>query len=225
LLVKIHQPEFLPWLGYFNKIRLCDLLVIEDDVQYRRQRFQNRNLIKTPTGPRWLAVPVEHEDVRKKICEVRIMNKIEHGNFWYERHLRTLQANYGRARFYRKYITVFEEVYDQQWETLADCNIAFLQALFKILGINIPIQKSSELQLETSKNERIIDICKREGAEAYVSGTGGLNYLNEGLFKMNGIDVLIHDYVHPVYSQRFMKLGFLTNMSVIDLIMDRNPWT
>ena len=218
--VAIHQPEYLPWLGYFNKVRLCDLLVIEDQVQYRRQRFQNRNAIKTPMGPRWLTVPIHHNSLHTMINMVRINNKIEHGSVWHERHLRTLRANYGRAKFFDDYIDAINSVYQKDWQLLADCNIALLKVLFRILGINVRTKRASELGVTTAKNERIIEICKRVGADVYVTGRGGLNYLNKQLFEADGITVLLNDYKHPSYSQRFMKLGFIPNLSVVDLIFN-----
>lgn len=222
MIISIHQPDFLPWLGFFNKVRLSDLLVIGDHVQYRNKGYQNRNRIKTVKGAQWLTVPVVH-DWGQAINEVHILNKEQNGGIWSDLHLRTLEVNYSKAPYYDKYIGIFEKIYKKRIELLAESNLEFLNAVFSILGINVPIKKTSEANLKNSKTDLIIEICKAINADAYLSGMGGAKYMEKELFTQNGIQILYNNYEHPTYNQQFMKLGFQPNMSVIDLIFNHGP--
>ena len=220
MILSIHQPDFLPWLGFFNKVRLSDLLVIGDHVQYRNKGYQNRNRIKTPKGAHWLTVPIVH-DWGQAINTVKINQTEQNGVPWEELHLRTLQVNYGKAPFYDKYIGIFENIYKRKIPLLAENNLELLKAIFGILGIDVPIKRTSEMTLNNSKTELILEICETVGADAYLSGIGGAQYMDENLFEKNGIKLLFNNYEHPVYTQQFMKLGFLPNMSVIDMIFNQ----
>jgi len=222
MIISIHQPDFLPWLGFFNKARLSDLLVIGDHVQYRNKGYQNRNKIKTTKGAQWLTIPIVH-NWGQAIKDVGINETEQNGVSWDELHLRTLQVNYGKAPFYDKYIGIFEKIYRRRIKLLADNNLEFLKAIFEILGINVPIKKTSEMTLSKAKTELIVEICKTVGADAYISGMGGSQYMEENLFAENGLKLLFNNYEHPVYNQQFMNSGFLPNMSIIDLIFNHGP--
>jgi hypothetical protein len=222
MIVAIHQPDFLPWLGFFNKVRLCDLLVIGNRTQYRDKGYQNRNRIKTAKGWQWLTVPIVH-NWGSAINEIKILNVARNGILWDELHLRTLQRNYCKAPFYDQYIGIFEKIYRKRIENLAQCNVEFLKAIFSILGISVPIKMTSDLSLMYSKTEQIVEICKAVGADTYLSGIVGARYMKENIFKENGIKLLYNNYEHPVYEQQFMQVGFLPNMSVIDLIFNKGP--
>ncbi|MBI3638867.1 MAG: WbqC family protein [Thaumarchaeota archaeon] len=222
MILSIHQPDFLPWLGFFNKVQQSDLLVIGDHVQYRNKGYQNRNRIKTANGAQWLTVPIVH-DWGQAINQVQINQTEQNGVPWEELHLRTFQVNYSKAPFYDKYIGIFEDIYKRKIKLLADNNLELLKATFEILGIDIPIKRTSEMTLNNSKTELIIEICKTVGADSYLSGMGGSKYMEENLFEKNGIKLLFNNYDHPVYNQQFIKLGFLPNMSIIDLIFNHGP--
>ncbi|MDE1829746.1 MAG: WbqC family protein [Thaumarchaeota archaeon] len=222
MIVTIHQPDFLPWLGFFNKVRLSDLLVIGDHVQYRNKGYQNRNRIKTIKGWQWLTVPIVH-NWGSSINEMMILNREQNGITWDDLHLRTLQVNYGKAPFYDTYIGIFEKIYKRRIEMLAECNLEFLKAIFSILGIDIPIKRTSEMNMTGSKTDLIVEICKAVGADTYLSGMKGARYMEESTLEQNGVKLLYNNYEHPVYEQQFMEVGFEPNMSVIDLIFNHGP--
>lgn len=219
MIITIHQPDFLPWLGFFNKIRLADLFVIGDHVQYRNKGYQNRNRIKTSKGAQWLTIPIVH-NWGQPINKVKILSREQDGNMWNDLHLKTLQVNYGKAPFYDKYIEIFEKVYKKNDHLLADVNLDFLKSIFGILGIDKPMVKTSEMNLVENKTELIVEICKKTGADSYLSGMGGAKYMDENVLQENKIKLLFNKYEHPTYNQQFMKLGFIPNLSVIDLIFN-----
>ena len=216
-MITIHQPDFIPYLGFFNKVRLCDVLVIGDHVQYRNKGFQNRVKIKSSNGANWLTVSNTHH-MGQQISLVKISK--EQDEFWYEKHLKTLQICYGKAKFFDEYIGRFESTYKKDFEFLADLNLDFIKTVLEILGYNIPIKKTSEMNLTKTKNELIIEICKNIGADSYLSGMGGANYIDESIFKKNGIKLFYSKYDHPTYNQQFMNLGFIQGLSILDLIFN-----
>ncbi len=222
MIVAIHQPDFLPYLGFFNKARLCDLLVIGDHVQYRNKGYQNRVKIKTSKAGQWLTVPIIH-NWGQPINSVKIPQEEQNGLVWYERHLRTLQVSYGKAKFYDDYIGKFETVYKKGFELLADSNLEFIKTIFEIFGLKIQIKKTSEMNLTKSKTELIIEICQKAGGDCYLSGMGGAKYMDESVFEKNGIKLNFNNYKHPTYNQQFMDLGFIPGLSIVDLIFNEGP--
>jgi hypothetical protein len=222
MIVTIHQPDFLSWLGFFNKVTLSDLLVIGDHVQYRSNGYQNRNRIKTVKGSQWLTIPIVHS-WGEPIYKVRALDQEQNGSMWNDVHLRTLQVNYGKAKYYDQYIGIFEKIYKKRIALLSDYNLEFMNAIFEILGIKIPIRKTSEMTLTQSKTDLIVEIIQKVGGDRYLSGLKGSKYMDESVLESNGIKLLYNNYEHPVYTQQFMQQGFLSNMSVIDLIFNHGP--
>jgi hypothetical protein len=75
IIVAIHQPQYLPWLGYFDKIDKADKFVFLDTVQFKKNEWQNRNKIRTVHGCQWLTVPTLYR-FPERICEVKINNSV-----------------------------------------------------------------------------------------------------------------------------------------------------
>ncbi len=96
MIVSVHQPQYLPWLGYFDKIERSDIFVFLDNVQFKKNEWQNRNKIKTSEGWQWLSVPVIHKFMQK-ISEVKINNTV----WWGKKHLNALVTNYSKAPFFK----------------------------------------------------------------------------------------------------------------------------
>jgi WbqC-like protein family len=218
MIVTIHQPDFLPWIGFFNKVRLSELLVIGDSVQYRDKGYQNRNRIKTAVGAQWLTVPILH-NWGQSILDVQIATNPQNGRTWHQLHMKTLQVNYSKAPYYDQYIGIFEKMYKKPQKLLADSNLEMLKSIFEILDINVPMKRVSEICQKTN----IVEICKAVGADTYLSGPIGGKYMNEDFIIENKIRILWNNYEHPVYKQLFMKLGFMPYMSIIDLIFNEGP--
>lgn len=217
MIVAVHQPQYLPWLGYFDKIRRADRFCYLDNVQYKKNDWQNRNRIKTARGWQWLTVPVQYR-FPQKISEVTINNTVN----WKNKHLQSLVTNYNRAPFFKKFAKLFEEVYSKDWVFLSELNIALIERLKAAFGLDrAPAVKSSELSLREDPTDRLIDICRKLKADAYLSGQDGVKYLDLGRFEQSGIQVIIQEFVHPVYPQLFKK--FQPRMSVVDLLFNCGP--
>ena len=211
----IHQPEFLPWLGFFDKLYSCDLLVILDHVQYQRG-FINRNKVKNPDGWQWLTVPIEHKFHRAPINQVLIKNSEN----WSDNIIRALKSNYGKSPYFSQYFDFFEATFSQKWESLSDLNIYLIEWLISNLNINIELVRSSELNVNRKSTELLVETCQKVNADHYLSGQGGKNYMEMNKFDEAGIKVSFQDYQHPEYVQQFKQTEFQPHMSVVDLIFN-----
>ena len=222
MILAVHQPQYIPWLGYFDKIAKSDRFVFLDQVQYKEREFQNRNKIRTKDGWMWLTVPVaSRHGGRQKICDVLIDNSAG----WQRQHLESLRSWYGRAPFLNEHLPFFEDAYKRQWEQLTDLSTHIIKYLLEKFSISTPLAFEAELDIRSAKTDRIIEICQKMKADTYLSGAGGRDYLEEEKFGRAGIKLVYQEYRHPAYRQQFMsgEGDFLPFMSAIDLLFNEGP--
>ena len=214
MIAAVHQPQYLPWLGYFDKIDKADLFCFLDNVQYKKNEWQNRNRIKTARGWQWLTVPV-HYRFPQKINTVRINQQTN----WQKKHLQALIINYCKAPFFDSFINFFEQAYAKEWERLTDINIYLVQQILEMLGLEKKtLVNASELQLSDDPTDRLIDICRILGCDTYLSGRNGVNYMDLERFKKNGVRVVVQDFSHPRYPQLYGD--FQSHLSILDLLFN-----
>lgn len=214
MILAAHQPQFAPWLGFFDKLDSVDVFVLLDNVQFKKNEWQNRNRVKAAEGPQWLTVPVSFH-FGDKISEVRIAQ----GNNWRHRHRQTLKTCYSRAPYFQEIFTLYDEIVSCEWNKLCELNIALLQALTSRLGIGTRIAIASEMDsLPKDRDERLIELCRRFGADTYLAGAGGLGYMRVDRFRETEVTVDFQDYQHPAYEQLFGE--FLPQLSVLDLLFN-----
>ena len=217
-MLSVHQPQYLPWLGYFDKVADSDLFVFLDEPQYKKREFQNRNRIKGAQGEVWLAVPVLSKGkFDQPIKDVEIDNS----QSWQKSHWGTLQLNLKKAPYWDQYAPGLEAFYTKRWDKLCDLNLEMCVWLFKELGITTPWKVESAIGTSTQSTERLIELCQKTGCDAYLSGSGGKDYMDESLFQKAGLGLKYQHYDHPSYAQRYG--GFLPYMSVVDLLMNEGP--
>ena len=217
MIVSIHQPQYLPWLGYFDKIARSEVFVFLDNVQFKKNEWQNRNKIKTSEGWQWLSVPVIHR-FTQKISEVEINNTVQ----WGRKHLNALSTHYSKALFFNDYIDFFEQTYAQEWKYLTGINVHMVKYLTEVLGLtDKKFVLASELETREGVTERLIDICRQLGADVYLSGKDGAKYMELELFRQEGIQVAFQDYEHPRYDQLYGD--FEPFLSIIDLLFNCGP--
>ncbi len=212
----IHQPQYLPWLHYFIKIKECDIFVLLDTVDYQKNGIQNRNQIKTNNGKTWLTVPVVNK-LGQKIKDVSISNI----NDWKKKHRMTLDQFYNKSEFYKNYKHEIDEIYLTQWGSLSELNIKFIIKMLKWLNINTPIYRSSDLKVYGQSTELIINICNEFNAKQYISGLGGKNYLDENFFAKNNIKLnYLKNKKIAEYRQSYSDKGFINDLSALDIIFN-----
>jgi hypothetical protein len=217
MIVSIHQPQFMPWLGYFDKIIKSDIFVFLDTVQFKKNEFQNRNKIKTAQGWMWLTVPVLYK-YPEHIDEVQINNRVD----WRKKHMRALEINYQKAPYCRELFPTMEGCYAGNAESLSKLNREIVLILLKILGVNKETKVASELtDFPEEPSERLATICEVLGADTYLSGPGGREYLNLEPFHNKEITVTFQEFKHPVYPQLYGD--FVPNLSLVDLLFNCGP--
>lgn len=222
MIVTIMQPAYLPWLGYFHRIALSDLFIILDHVQIDRNSktgFAHRNKVRTRHGWCWLTVPLATKGKYGDLALNRVEIAGDQG--WAEKHWATLRHNYGKAPFFGAHAAAVEAWYRRSWERLADLARETLRDQMEALGLRVPVRFSSEMDVSSSKDDLILELCQQVGATTYISGPFGRDYLRPEVFDRAGIRLAFHDYVHPTYKQAHP--GFEPYMAALDLLLNHGP--
>lgn len=216
--VAILQSSYIPWKGYFDLVNYADHFILYDDAQYTKNDWRNRNIIKTSNGPSWLTIPIQHKNLSQTIFET-----VASDGFWRKKHWKTICQAYSKATFFNFYKDAFEDCYLSSEElSLSSINYSFLRLINELLGINTKIYRSNEFSLLKGKTERLVGLCKNLGGDIYLSGPAAKSYLNESLFKEEGIGVEWMDYSgYPEYSQLYPP--FMHGVSILDLLFNEGP--
>ena len=215
MIVSIHQPNYIPYLGFFDKMIRSDIFVIYDDAQFNKSDFQHRNKIRIFHGWKWLTVPVEKKAMIIK--EIKIKNDLVKKNInWRESHLRDIEQNYKDTQYYHLFKNDIEALYNNKYKKLIDLNIDIIRFLISAFNIKTKLIFSSEFNLNSKGTQRLVEIVDSIGGDIYLSGPMGRNYLDFNLFKKNGIELKFQEFKHPIYKQRYE--GFIPNMSAFDAL-------
>lgn len=213
MIVAIHQPHYLPWLGYMDKLDRVEAFCVLDTVQFVRREFQNRNRIRTADGSMWLTVPVKGS-YQAPISEIDIDNEAD----WGRKHLQALRLNYNRAPHFAEHEAFFAETYARRWDKLIELCLHVLSYLKKAFGISTPVHLASEFPTRDEPTARLVDLCRALGAETYLAGEGGKNYMDMKMFEDAQIALEFQSFTHPVYPQCFEP--FESSMASIDLLFN-----
>jgi hypothetical protein len=225
MLVAIHQPNFLPWLGYFDRMIEADRFVLLDHVQFERRNYQNRALIRLEEEARWLTVPVVQLSQKERIIDKRIDNPedISGARWWGPNHFNTLRYAYRKAPFFDMYAARLREILCARWDRLVDLNIALLEFAREALQITTPMVRSSGIDAEGQRSALLLNICLASGASAFLGGMGGSrDYLDHPAFAAAGMGVKWQEFAHPVYPQCGRE-PFVKGLSVVDLLFNCGP--
>ena len=215
--IAIHQPQFLPWLGYVDKLRRSQIFCLLDTVQYKKNEFQNRNRIKTAQGWQWLTVPVTYR-YPQRINEVGVNQTVD----WQRKHLQALMTHYRKTLFFRTYIDDFEEFYAQPFTHLAEANVASIRLLMKLLQLECDLVLASSLPIQTDHpTGRLAEVCRVLGGSIYLSGRDGAKYMELDVFRAYQIQVRFQNFMHPIYPQPYGR--FEPNLSALDLLFNCGP--
>jgi len=212
VLVAIHQPHYLPWLGYLHRMAQADLFIVLDHVQFERGNYQNRTQVRVNGAAHWLTVPVVQRSQKERIDEKLIDTRQD----WEVSHYETLRRAYGNAAVAR-----LKAIYQTPWERLVDLNDAMLQFLRAAFGIRTPLVNSSEVDVGGKKSELVLNLCLAVGADALLVGLGGSrHYLDRGAFAAAGVELLFQEFTHPVYAQRGPG-AFIPGLSALDMLFNK----
>ncbi len=217
MVITIHQPEHLPWLGLFNKIAKVETFIILDSVQYEKNYFQNRNRILGTNGVQWMNIPVSVKGhMEGSIASTEI--SLNPAN-WRDKYIQTIKQSYGKYPYFDDVFPIIEGAIRLNTNLLAEINIAIIKGFNEKLEIVPEYIRSSKLAVSGFKSDLILNICKAVKANVYIAGPSGRDYLDIEAFKHNNIYVKFNDFNHPVYTQKRTK-EFLPYLSAVDLFMN-----
>ncbi len=215
MICTVHQPNYLPYLGFFEKAFKSDVFILYDTTQFKKNDWQNRNKICVSDGWQWISLPILH-DFGQKIFEVKIKDPQKS----LIKNWRTLQVTYSRAPYFKKYSTAFEEIYNSGIELLSELNCRIITKTAEYLGIKTKFVRSSELQpINSTSTQALIDLTKLVDADTYISGGEGINYLDMELWNRTGLKIMFQKYHHPQYTQ-FNNKEFQSYMNILDLLFN-----
>jgi hypothetical protein len=220
MIIAIHQPEFMPWLGFFDKMMRVENYVVFDHVQFKKRYFENRNRIKFNDQPMWLSVPV-----KSKGKYLQPINEVETDNStdWQKKLWESIRHVYSKSPCFGQYGPELKTIiFAGPYLRLIDFNLAIINWLRSVLRIDTPFFFSSQLEVDDFKASDLIrEICHRMKADRYLCGPSGKDYLHIDDFKRAGIEIVWQEYEHPAYPQP--GNDFIPYMSTIDLVFNCGP--
>jgi DNA mismatch repair ATPase MutS len=217
--VTAHQANYLPYLGFFQKIHLADHYVLVDDTQFvKRGSFGwiHRNKILSQNGPQWLTIPVKTQGR----YDQRIMDTIiDNNKNWKRKHLRALEINYTRSPHFKDLFTELQDIYNNNWTKLVDLNENIILWVMKKLDIQRPTTRSSNLDCKGRGSDYVLELAQKSGADTYLSGIHGKDYLNIESFESKKIKLSFQNFQHPIYKQQHNQ-PFVSNLCTLDALFN-----
>lgn len=218
-IVAIHQPNFFPWLGYFDKIARSDVFILLDHVQLPKKGGTWSNRVKLLVGreARWVTAPIV-----RNFHGVRAINEVEFrsSNRWRDKFVSSLTANYTRAAYYDETMGFIVPIISNPENNVARYNGVAVKALANYLGISDErFLWSSEIGVNTQASEMLIALTQSVDGDSYLSGGGAHGYQDDAAFAAAGVKLIYQRFVHPVYPQIGFT-EFVPGLSVIDTLMN-----
>lgn len=214
--VAIHQPQYLPWLGYLDKLDSADVFILLDTVQFKKHEWQNRNRIRTKDGWQWLTVPII-DRFPERIDRVEINSRTD----WQRKHCQALRLHYGKAPHWEPFGPELLGLLEKPWTRLAELNVSVTELICRHLALKTTRLLASSLPARDEPTDRLIDLCRAVGGTEYLAGQAGPDYMDVGRFAQAGIVMQVQTYQHPQYPQRHTP--FVSHLSVIDLLLNCGP--
>ena len=216
MIVAIHQPNYLPWCGYFAKLVAADVFVVLDDVLLSNGRsFVSRTAVLGPHGRQWLSAPISRAGT-PAIAEARFA-----GSHWASQHLRALHAMYGHAAYAKVLLEPLRALYSAPAERIADFNLSAIAQLCSLLGLKTPVVRASKLGVPGNGSRHLLGLVQAVGGTTYLSGPSGRNYLEPAVFREAGVDIRYGEYVATPYPQD--RAEFVPALSIVDALCHIGP--
>lgn len=214
IITSIHQPDFFPYYGYFNKINKSNVYIVMDNVQLSKSGWTHRDKIKTNKEVNWITIPIKNIKKKQLIKDCLINNDVN----WKKKHINMIKENYKNSKFINEGIEIINDLYKLNTNYLFEFNFNIINKLFEIFKINVDIKLLSQLDLNGEKSELLVKILKKIKSNLYLSGEGAKNFIDLDLFKYNNIEVIFNNFNHPIYEQ--IHGNFVKNLSILDIILN-----
>lgn len=219
MILSANQPYFAPFPGFFYKVLKSDLFVILDDVQFPQgTTWISRNRFKSHQGFLWITIPVWKRGLGlQKISDIRIC----HEGRWAKKHLESLRTAYQNAPYLSEHRELLEQMFSEKNEKLIDLNLSVIRYLMKTLDIRTQTVLLSDLDVSSTGNRRLVDICKKTGASQFLAQAPAKKFIDEKLFLEEGVELTFFTPPTPIYPQLWGD--FLANLSILDLVLNCGP--
>jgi hypothetical protein len=214
-IVCIHQPDFIPWIGFFDRLLKSDIFVVLDNVQLLRRGWHNRDKIKTAKGPMWLTVPINWKGRSNQLINEAEIDNIQN---WRRKQLKALDFWYKKAPYFDRYFPQIEKIYSRRHQKLVDLNVDLLNFLSQAFEIEVEVIFASSLNVTAKSTDLMVRIVKAVGGDTYLSGIGAKDYLDEQKFEQARLKVIWQKFEHPVYPQ--LHGEFIPDLSSIDFLFN-----
>jgi hypothetical protein len=215
----VHQPNFIPWMGFFAKIAAADVYVVMDNVQFPRNTWVNRVRVGGNGPAVWLTVPVRHASrLAIRIDEVEISWESD----WTRKHLATLEQRYARSPWLRQVLDALQAALERKQRFLVDQNLDLIQRMLFLCDIDRQIIRGSQLAAGGSASELIVAMCREIGASEYLAGQGAANYDDLAVYARGGIAYRTANFEQPEYPQRGGG-AFVPGLSILDALLSVGP--
>jgi len=211
--IVIHQPDFVPYLGFFHRLLEADHFIILDHVKISKNGWVHRDKIKAATGELWITLPVKKINGAPLIYDA----KIEKNKLFYKLP-RMIEASYRKAKYFNEIYPALENLFEMGTDSLIEFNMAFIMQLCNWFDIKVSISFSSKMYIASKKSEMNAELVKKLGGNVYLSGVGASTYHDQEPFDSLDIDVKWHKFDHPIYNQ--MYNGFIPNLSSLDILFN-----
>lgn len=212
--VVIHQPDFVPYLGFFHRLLQADLLVVLDCVQFERGGWTHRDKIKTSQGEAWITLSIKKTPRETPIREIELSSSTD----WRDRNLSLIRENYRKAPYFDEIYPYLENLYHYQCRQLMEFTMRSIEMIAQLFGIPLNTELASGLDCDGRKNQLLVNILKTVGTGRYLSGLGAKAYFDPELFRSANIEVIWQDFKHPIYPQFHGE--FIPYLSSIDLFFN-----
>jgi hypothetical protein len=214
MILSIHQPNFFPWLGFFNKLYSSDeFIFLTDSIRSKNDKYLTRSYILNNASRTYLSMPIGPKQI--KICDLLMPNNAR----WRINMLNLLNASYSESEFYDEILTDLESLLMYDCDNFSEFSINIIYFLMKKLQINTNcyIDKNFNKDFGVS-TLRLVNLCNEVDADKYLSGIGAKSYIDEEIFLKNRIDVMFQDYLPRDYKQ--ISNEFKPGLSIIDALFN-----
>jgi hypothetical protein len=216
--VACHQPNFLPWLGFFAKVARSDVFFLLDDVQFtqgaNRHNWTSRVRIGTANGPMWLNLPVRRSGEGKQlILDLRTDDQPR----WLAKMLKTLDESYRKAPHSVECLPPIVEILLRHRGSVCETNIELIRAICQMLGFGTTLVRSSQQAVKGAATERLVNLTLSVNGTTYLSGDGADDYQLVEEFNAKGVKLKKLGFRAQLYPQR-RGADFIPGLSIVDAL-------
>jgi hypothetical protein len=215
MIVCVHQPNFLPWLGFFAKVAQSDVYVVMDNVQFPKNCLTNRVRIAGNGEPLWLTVPIRRGPLKTLIADI----EIDYSRDWVKQQRATLEARYSRSSFFKFVYSELVSVLETRPARLLELNMLLIRWVLDMCGVRTRVVLGTKLNAAGKASELIVAQCLAVGATTYVAGKGSADYDDSEVYETAGIQYRRQQFHHPEYPQ-YGRSQFLPGLSILDSLFN-----